>query len=111
MRLSVDTFERMSLSEFYAAYDGFRYMREIDQRAAWERCRTAATISVAPWLKGTITPQELLPMPWDEIPAIEGDFDEISMDRRREIAEQMIEEYGKAGQLDDQGRRERRSSE
>lgn len=40
-------------------------MTDGQNRDAWERARTVAAIVIQPHLKRKITPQQLLPLPWD----------------------------------------------
>lgn len=39
--------------------------REQAERSAWERMRIAAAVGIQPHVKSRITPQELIPLPWD----------------------------------------------
>ena len=41
-------------------------MTEGQAQDAWERARTVAAIAIQPHVKKKLTPQQLLPMPWDK---------------------------------------------
>lgn len=40
---------------------------EADSRGDWERMRLLAAITIQPHVKGKITPQRLLPLPWEKL--------------------------------------------
>lgn len=40
-------------------------MQETQQQGYWERMRLLATIAIQPHTKKKITPENLLPLPWD----------------------------------------------
>ena len=41
-------------------------MTEGQAQDAWERAKTVAAIAIQPHVKKKLTPQQLLPMPWDK---------------------------------------------
>ncbi len=41
-------------------------MTEGQVQDAWERARTVAAIAIQPHVKKKLTPQQLLPLPWDK---------------------------------------------
>lgn len=41
-------------------------MTEAADRNEWERMRVLAAISIQPHIKKTLTPNKLLPLPWDK---------------------------------------------
>lgn len=51
--------------EFAAILRAWREEREGRERAAWERMRLLAAITVQPHCKKKVAPARLLPLPWD----------------------------------------------
>ena len=66
IRLSYDDFCRMLPEEFEQVSKAFAEQREAESRGDWERMRLLATITVQPYVKGRLTPQKLLPLPWEK---------------------------------------------
>lgn len=75
MGLSLDDFCRLTPGEFEAVCKAWHEQREQVTQDNWERMRMSATIGIQPHIKGKITPQKLLPFPWEqhhkaEVPAV-----------------------------------------
>ncbi len=51
--------------EFEEAARAFRQWHEAQRHDDWERMRLLACITVQPHVKGRVTPQGLMPLPWD----------------------------------------------
>ncbi len=51
--------------EFEEAARSFRQWHEAQRHDDWERMRLLACITVQPHVKGRVTPQGLMPLPWD----------------------------------------------
>ncbi len=51
--------------EFEEAARAFRQWHEAQRHDEWERMRLLACITVQPHVKGRVTPQGLMPLPWD----------------------------------------------
>lgn len=68
IRLSYDDFCRMDFDDFAAVYKAYAEQRDTDFKDAWQRMRMLAAITIQPHLaKGkSITPEKLLPLPWDK---------------------------------------------
>ena len=64
--LSLSDFAALTPDEFRAAADAWRLRREADAEGAWERMRLLAAITIQPHVKKRLTPQQLLPLPWDK---------------------------------------------
>lgn len=60
--LSVHDFDNLTPEEFNAIADAAQFR----ERAAWERARVVAAIIVQPHLRRRVSPQNLLPLPWDK---------------------------------------------
>ena len=58
----------MDFEEFAAVYKAYAEQRDTDFRDEWVRMRLLATITIQPHLaKGKkVTPEKLLPFPWDK---------------------------------------------
>lgn len=65
MGMSRSDFCSCTPSEFEAAARHHRAERERADRAAWERTRLHATLTVQPHIRGHIDPLRLMPLPWD----------------------------------------------
>ena len=64
--MSHDDFCKCTFGEFESICKTWREMAEGQNRDAWERARTVATIIIQPHVKKKITPTQLLPLPWDK---------------------------------------------
>jgi len=64
--MSRDDFCNCYYDEFEGICRAWRQMHEGQNREAWERARIVATIAIQPHVNKKITPQQLLPLPWDK---------------------------------------------
>ena len=57
----------MDFDEFAAVYNAYAEQRDADYKDNWVRMRLLATITIQPHLdkRHKITPEKLLPLPWD----------------------------------------------
>lgn len=69
--LSVADFDRLTPDEFSAIADAWQQNRDNADRTAWEIARTSAAILIRPHITRSVTPERLLPLPWDK-PAAEA---------------------------------------
>ncbi len=63
--MSYDDFCRCEYDEFTSIYNAWKEARENQNREFWEQTRLLAAISIQPYTKKKITPQQLIPLPWD----------------------------------------------
>lgn len=63
--MSFDDFCGMTPPQFDAVARSWREGQDANFRAQWERTRMLAAIMVQPYVKGKITPEKLLPFPWE----------------------------------------------
>lgn len=63
--LRLDDFCRLTPGEFGSVIRAWREERESEMHGEWERTRMLATIAIQPHVKGTVTPERLLPFPWE----------------------------------------------
>ena len=64
--MSLADFCQLTPGEFQAAYQAWTDRAEQRERSAWERMRMQAVITIQPHVKGRVTPQRLLPFPWEK---------------------------------------------
>ena len=65
VHLAYDDFCRLTPEEFGAVCDAWHENREATLHDEWERMRLLATITIQPHVKGKLSPQRLLPFPWE----------------------------------------------
>jgi len=64
--MRLDDFCRLTSGEFGEVCKAYHSERESESRAAWERTRMLAAITIQPHVKNRITPAQLLPFPWEK---------------------------------------------
>lgn len=64
--LSFADFCLLTAEEFSAICAAYAGKRTDEFRTDWERTRTAAAIGIQPHVRKRVTPQSLLPFPWDK---------------------------------------------
>ena len=65
MGMSRSDFCACTPAEFAAAVKSWRAAEESRRRAAWERLRLLALMTVQPHVKQRLSPSKLMPLPWD----------------------------------------------
>lgn len=82
--MSHDDFCTCTFVEFEAICAAWREMREAENHDAWERARIMSAIGIQPHIRKRITPQQLLPLPWDKKKEIRGNTPEkiLSIEER-----------------------------
>ena len=76
--MSVDDFCALTPSEFSEVCHAYNENAMAQIHGDWERMRMLATITIQPHIKGTMSPERLLPFPWerkvrDEAPKVGKD--------------------------------------
>lgn len=66
IRLSFDDFCGLTPDEFQEVYDAYHDKEEMRYHGDWERIRMLAAIVIQPYSKKKISPQKLLPFPWEK---------------------------------------------
>lgn len=66
--LSLVDLEMLTPAEFAATCEAYQEQADDHVRDAWTRTRILAAISVQPHTTRKITPEQLLPLPWDNAP-------------------------------------------
>lgn len=73
IRLSYDDFCRLLPEEFEEICRAYYAQRDAELKGEWERMRLLATISIQPHVKGRLTPEKLLPFPWEKSQAVNAE--------------------------------------
>lgn len=69
--MRLDDFCRLTPGEFDAVVRAHIEEEEKTLHGDWERMRMLATITVQPHVKGKMTPEKLLPLPWENKAPVE----------------------------------------
>lgn len=64
--LRFDDFCRLTPFEFQKVVDAVSEHDDNAERGAWERVRIVGCLALAPWSKGGVKPESVLPLPWDK---------------------------------------------
>ena len=86
--MSVEDFCALTPGELESVLEAHREWEEMVLHGDWERMRMLATITVQPHVKGKLTPEKLLPLPWEHKRA---PVERLSMAERRERMAAAIE--------------------
>ena len=94
IRLSYDDFCKMDFQEFAAVWKAYAEQRDADFKDRWRRMRLLASITIQPHLaRGKrITPEKLLPFPWDK--PTRGSKPTVSAEEQRERMRKLVEKLG-----------------
>ena len=95
--LSFDDFCKLDFDEFAAVWESYAARRDAQSREAWSIARVQAFFSVQPYLKkGTkITPQKLLPLPWDGSATEDSNEDiKLTAEQQRERMRELVNSLG-----------------
>ncbi|MDD7250580.1 MAG: hypothetical protein PUH21_00990 [Prevotellaceae bacterium] len=65
IHLSYDDFCRLTIDEFQEVYNAYYEKERSQYENGWQRMRMLATITIQPHVRSKITPQRLLPFPWE----------------------------------------------
>jgi hypothetical protein len=69
--MSLDDWCRLTPDELEAVLKAHVENEELRLHGDWERMRMLATITVQPHVKGRMTPEKLLPLPWENKAPVE----------------------------------------
>lgn len=97
IRLSYDDFCKMDFEEFAAVYKAYTEQRDIDFKDEWQRMRLLATIVIQPHLAKNkkITPEKLLPFPWDKKITLKDDKEpKLTPEQQRERMAGLVKKLG-----------------
>lgn len=66
MGLTLEGFCALEPAEFAAACKAYAEEREQGERRSWERMRLLAAVCIQPHVRKRVSPQQLIPLPWDK---------------------------------------------
>lgn len=95
--LSYNDFCKLDFDEFAAVYKAYAEQRDTDFRDRWQRMRLLATIVIQPHLskRKTITPEKLLPFPWDKkLGRTDGNKVTMTREQQRKRMEELTKNLG-----------------
>lgn len=94
--LSYDDFCNLYQQEFAAVNKAWYQQQEALQQGEWERTRILAAISIQPHVKKKLTPEKLLPLPWDgkRRKAAKGDEPELTKEQKHERFKELLHRLG-----------------
>ena len=97
IRLSYDDFCKLDFEEFAAVYKAYAEQRDTDFKDNWQRMRLLAAIVIQPHLdkRHKITPEKLLPFPWDKTKAaVMKKRSDIAPEQQRRRMEELVRKLG-----------------
>jgi len=88
----------MDFDEFAAVYTAYSEQRDTDFKDEWQRMRLLATITIQPHLSKNkkITPEKLLPFPWDKPQkrSAKGKGPQLTPEQQRERMAELVKKLG-----------------
>lgn len=66
MKMCLDDFKELTPDEFGHIFNSYKEAEEAGYKSDWERMRLLATITAQPHSKKRLTPEALIPLPWDK---------------------------------------------
>jgi len=88
----------MDFSDFEAVYKAYVEQRDIMYKDQWERMRLLATITIQPHLAKNkkVTPEKLLPFPWDKKKGKRAKAKEkgLTPEQQRKRMEELVKKLG-----------------
>lgn len=97
IRLSYDDFCKLDFEEFAAVYKAYAEQRDTDFKDNWQRMRLLAAIVIQPHIdrRHKVTPEKLLPFPWDKAKAeAKKKRKEITPEQQRRRMENLVRKLG-----------------
>lgn len=87
----------MDFNEFAAVYKAYAEQRDTDFKDEWARMRLLATITIQPHLAKNkrITPEKLLPFPWDKKKTRKhSESQELTVEQQRARMAELVKKLG-----------------
>ena len=91
MGMARSDFEGCTPTEFHAAHPAWTQHQQQQQRTSWEQTRILALCTLQPHSTQSLTPTEVLPLPWDKEQAMPQELTKEELQARYEAA---LERYG-----------------
>lgn len=94
--MSHDDFCKCTFDEFESICKAWRDMNDRENREAWERARTIATILIQPHVKkgNKVTPQQLISLPWDKKTNHRSEAPKLTAEEKRKRFEEIAHRLG-----------------
>lgn len=94
--LRYDDFCRLDFDEFASVYEAYCTERDADMKNSWNQIRTLACITIQPHLaKGKkLSPEKLLPLPWDKKTTKKRDEPELTIEQKRARMVELVNKLG-----------------
>lgn len=92
--LTYKDFCKLEYEEFEAVYKAYAEQRDASFKTGWEQIRMLATITIQPHLgrRSKITPEKLLPFPWDKLRAPKAAT--LTKEEHRARMEELAKRFG-----------------
>lgn len=86
----------MDFEDFTAVYKAYVEQRDTDFKDNWERMRLLATITIQPHLAKNkkVTPEKLLPLPWDKKRKQDKKAPKLTAAQQRKRMEELVKKLG-----------------
>ena len=66
MGMGLDDFCRLDADEFRSVCESWHAQKDTESREAWYRMRWLATLTLQPYSKRKLKPEQVLKLPWEE---------------------------------------------
>ncbi|MBO5626613.1 MAG: hypothetical protein J5953_12620 [Prevotella sp.] len=99
MGMRLDDWCRLDVDDFNSAVKAWNEMRDGDEHGRWNRMRILASIVIQPHVKGKMSPERLLPLPWDKGRDRQADkrkAETLSKEAQKERLEELLKRKGVA---------------
>ncbi|MEG1159985.1 MAG: hypothetical protein RSC78_04075 [Acidaminococcaceae bacterium] len=85
----------MDFEEFAAIYNAYAEQRDTDFKDKWQRMRLLATMTIQPHLdkRHKVTPEKLLPFPWEKKTQSVGEV-KLTPNQQRERMAELVRKLG-----------------
>ena len=88
----------MEFAEFAAVFNAYAEQRDTDYKDRWQRMRLLACITIQPHLgkRHKVTPEKLLPFPWESKPTRKKkkEADNMTLEERRARMAELVKKLG-----------------
>jgi len=92
--LSYDDFCKLYIAEYAAVSKAWYLELEARQQGDWERMRLLATFSLQPHAKKPLTPEKILPLPWDHKKHRKADAPKLDKEQQHERFKELLHRLG-----------------
>lgn len=96
MGMRLDDWCRLDVDDFNSAVKAWNEMRDGDEHGRWNRMRILASIVIQPHVKGKMSPERLLPLPWDKKKGKKAPKETLSAEAQKERLKELLKRKGVA---------------